>query len=47
MINSRFRRGDFSGSSDTSDLKKWFRQSPSVIGLTLGLVGPMSVGYKV
>ena len=47
-FESRLRR-DFSGSSHTSDFKKklalqWLScQAPGIIGLALGLVGPVSV----
>ena len=41
------RRGDFSGSSGTSDLNigtQWLPcQAPGVIGSALGLAGPVSV----
>ena len=48
VFDSRLRRGDFSGSSHTSDLKKkalqWVPcQAPGVIGSALGLVGLVSV----
>ena len=45
-FGSRLYRGDFSGSSHTSDLKtmalQWLPcQAPGVIGSALGLAGPV------